>query len=233
MKNPSFTELTAELQSGAAKRFLALTNNGPAALPAFHDWFDVFAHAARRKFSPHCRYLSTEYFRTSRILRGALDAEIAGFHPDVALVLVSGTEYEDGGVPFDPAETADNLHAIGRTLRTAGCVPVFMTYYGIDDHGNPPEVLRHVRGNMERVRQAAADCGAGLIDHTRRWDRLQQCYPALYRSLMADPLHANPEGYTLMGVDIVRAFGAPLDRGLSPQLDRVLALQELLDAIAE
>jgi hypothetical protein len=70
-----------------------------------------------------------------------------------------------------------------------------------------------------------------LVDHHRRWEPLRLQHLELYRELMQDPLHVNPLGNMLMGLDLIRAFGAQLEDEQEIYCTRGRLFQKILDAL--
>lgn len=227
-----FADMTARLQAGKQQRFISLTNNGSASLPTLYYWFDIFAKAIRRKYGAKHQFLNTDYYKNTSILLDKLDSDGAFFRPDMAIVLIGGTELDGADNRIMPLETtAANLRTIHRRLGDAGCATVFMTYYLPDPDKVEPGRMNHIRECMDLVRAAAAETGSGLIDHMSRWEKLRAACPQIYHLMMQDPAHVNASGNLLMALDMARYFDAPAPVGLSHELDDALALQELIDRL--
>ena len=127
------------------------------------------------------------------------------------------------------ATTAANLRKIQRRMQDAECQTVFMTYYAPDPERVEKNRMQHFYDCMDLVRQAAADTGAGLIDHLHRWELLRQNCPQTYQLLLRDELHQNDRGNMLMALDMARCFKAPVPVGMSKEIDDAMAVQELAD----
>ncbi|OQA81797.1 MAG: hypothetical protein BWY31_03669 [Lentisphaerae bacterium ADurb.Bin242] len=52
---------------------------------------------------------------------------------------------------------------------------------------------------------------AMLNDNYSRWDKLRLKNPQLYRLLMRDSLHVNPDGNCVIELDLIRKFGLLLN----------------------
>jgi hypothetical protein len=225
-----FADMTARLQSGKPQRFIALTNNGSSSFPTLYYWFDIFAKAIIRKYSTKHQFLNTDYYKNTTILLNKLDTDGTYFQPDMAIVLIGGTELEGPDNRKIPPETiAANLRAIHHLLQEANCATVFMTYYLHDSDKVEPSRMNHICECMDIVRSAALETGAGLIDHMCRWEKLRTACPQSYQLLMQDSLHANARGNLVMALDMARYFDAVVPVGLSRELDDALAVQELMD----
>lgn len=230
MSSTIFADMTARLQSGKPQRFIALTNNGSASFPALYYWFDIFAKAIIRKYSAKHQFLNTDYYKNTAILLNKLDTDGAYFQPDMAIVLIGGTELDGtDSSPMSPENTAANLRAIHSYLLEANCATVFMTYYLPDPDKVELSRMNHICECMDLVRLAALETGGGLIDHMCRWEKLRAACPQSYQLLMQDPLHANERGNLVMALDMARYFDAAVPVGLSRELDDALAVQELMD----
>ena len=84
---------------------------------------------------------------------------------------------------------------------------------------------------MGTVRKVARDTAVPLVDHLRRWEPLRRQHPELFRSLMLDPLHTNPLGNMVMGLDLVRAFGVRLSEEAQAACAQGVMYQRVLDAL--
>jgi hypothetical protein len=84
---------------------------------------------------------------------------------------------------------------------------------------------------MELVRRVTRETTAPLIDHHQRWEPLRQQHLELYREPMQDPLHVNPLGNMLMGLDLIRSFGARLAEEQELACARGRLFQKILDAL--
>ena len=230
MNNSDFAGMTQQLRAGKPQRFIALTNNGGATFPVMYYWFDVFSKAVRRQYGQQYFFLNTSYYKNTSIMLDKFDSDFVFFHPNIAVILIGGTEMEDPDNTFMPLETtAKNLREIHRRLKDINCDAIFMTYYQLDVDKVDGTFMRHFCDNMNTVRAVAAETGASLIDHLRRWELLRAVCPQTYQLLMHDTLHPNARGHMLMAMDMARYFEAAAPVGLSTEIDDVLAVQALLD----
>lgn len=232
MKDNVFETVAGRLRDGKKQRFIALTNNGSGGLPLCYYWFDLFAKAVYRNFGAKHQFLNTDYYKNTSTLLEGYERDGADFRADVALVLIGGTEMSVSDNAQMPRElTAANLRQIHRRLLDDGVLTVFMTYYAPDPERVDKGFMDHFYGSMDLVREAAAETGAGLIDHLHRWELLRRNHPLIYQSMMQDSLHANHRGNMLMALDMARYFDVAVPSGLSSGIDDGLAIQQLADRL--
>jgi hypothetical protein len=82
---------------------------------------------------------------------------------------------------------------------------------------------------MQIVRDVAAAHDVALLDNLPRWELLRGRELDEFRSLMLDPCHVNRRGNMLWGLDVCRAFEAPLSDVNVPALAAALPLQRKID----
>ncbi|MPM24816.1 hypothetical protein SDC9_71302 [bioreactor metagenome] len=93
-----------------------------------------------------------------------------------------------------------------------------------------PDWAANYHKYSDLVREIA---GPMLNDNLKRWERLRKANPKAYRLLMRDPLHVNPVGNAVIGLDLIRMLDLTLpDENLPWIRDGVFA-QYCLDLLAE
>ena len=166
---------------------------------------------------------------TTRNLLTRFDEDVALYRPQVVSVTVGGNDSMPGrGISLK--EFGHNLRLLAGQIQALGAVAVLQTYYSADLDALPPGCT--FLECMQVVRDAAAASGAALIDHLARWEPLRVQHPQEFRALMVDALHVNPLGNMVLGLDLVRRFGAHL---VDPELSfcaEGFRVQQLMDAVA-
>ena len=200
--------ILARLRSEPHTRIVAFgSSNTERRIPGLHwfDWLDLgLKHTYGRVF--HCINAGLGG-DTVRGLLGRFERDVALYQPHVVLVTIGGNDSNPAN-GIDEAEYSAGLRVLADRIGGLGARTIFQTYYAADivalgpEHG--PAFLRF----MEIVRQVAADTGAALIDHHRRWERLRLRHFQRYQALMIDALHVNALGNMLLGLDLMRAFEA-------------------------
>ncbi len=167
---------------------------------------------------------------TTRDLLARFDEDVALYQPHVVFVTIGGNDAKpDSGIDEEAFQA--NLRELERRIRDLDAIPVFQTYYAADVEGLGPAHGTRFLAFMTVVRRAALGTSSILVDHHRRWEPLRQQHVDLYRELMQDPLHVNPLGNMLMGLDLIRAFGAQLAEEQATFCARGLLFQRILDAL--
>lgn len=165
--------------------------------------------------------------------RGLLDRfgeDVALYQPHVVFVTIGGNDSNpQSGI--DDGEFHDNLCELVRRIHTIEAAAVLQTYYSADierlDGRHGEAFLRF----MDVICEAAAQAGAHLVDHHRRWEPLRAARIDEYRALMIDPLHVNSLGNMLMGLDLIRVFRARLDDAQWDHCAQGRRYQLLLDTL--
>jgi ADP-ribose pyrophosphatase YjhB (NUDIX family)/lysophospholipase L1-like esterase len=167
---------------------------------------------------------------TTRGLLQRFDEDVALYQPHVVFVTIGGNDSKpESGIDDD--EFHDNLLELARQIRMLGAAVVLQTYYSADIERLEPRHGQAFLRFMDVVRQTAAETGADLVDHHRRWEPLRAARIEEYRELMIDPLHVNSLGNMLVGLDLIRAFRARLDDAQWQYCARGRRYQLLLDAL--
>ena len=161
------------------------------------------------------------------------DRDCALFKPNIVIVTIGGNDSNpDRGIT--PGMFREDLETLaGKIDCLDDAVLVFQTYYALDAEKFSVKErgwAESFPAYMQIVREVAAAGGYTLIDHQARWEKLKKNEPALYRSLMRDPKHLNPLGNMVLGLDVLRAFGAGLYGELPVQCAAGVKLQGQMDS---
>ncbi|MCU0519517.1 MAG: GDSL-type esterase/lipase family protein [Anaerolineae bacterium] len=228
----SISTIIERLQTKPRTRFVAFgSSNTERRLHDLH-WFDWLELGLAQTYGRVHTFINTGVGGdTTPGLLARFDEDVAAYQPHVVLITIGGNDSKpDSGI--DEEAFGDNLRRLDRQVRDLGAVPVFQTYYSADIQGlGAPHGTRFL-AFMATVRRVAAEDRAPLVDHLRRWERLRTQHVGLYRELMQDPLHVNPLGNMVMGLDLIRTFGAQLAEEQQTYCTRGLLFQRILDALA-
>lgn len=147
---------------------------------------------------------------TSRGLLLRFDEDVALYQPHIVFITVGGNDAKpDSGI--DAKEFQRNLHQLHTNVQGLGARVIFQTYYSADVVGLEQAHGSRFLAFMDVIREVAAETGAILVDHHRRWEPLRLRYFATYQRMMIDPLHVNALGNMVMGLDLMRVFKTALD----------------------
>jgi lysophospholipase L1-like esterase len=227
--------LTARLSSGPMTRIVAFgssnTERGGHSAGRY-NWFDWFDLALRQRYGRVHHVVNAGVSgETTRELLGRFERDVAIYAPHLVFVTIGGND-SNPGRSLDADEFRRNLAAVIARLRALpDCVPALQTYYSCDLERMDAVHAQRFTEYMQIVRAVARDTTVALVDNLARWERLRHADVAAYRELMRDPMHVTPLGNLLWGLDLARAFGAPLTSGAAPGIEGGLRVQARLDAL--
>ncbi len=168
---------------------------------------------------------------TTRGLRQRFDRDVALYQPHAVFITIGGNDANpQSGI--DDSEYRDSLLELERRIHALGATPVFQTYYSADVERMDPEHGNAFLRFMDVIRAVATETGTILIDHHRRWEPLRIQHVDEYRKLMIDPLHVNPLGNMLIGLDLLRVFHLRLEDAQQRHCIEGLEYQRMLDDLA-
>lgn len=198
------------------------------------DWLDSGIHWTYGR----CHYVFNTGIggQTSRAIRQRFETDALILQPNIIFITCGGNDCAPGnGVSLD--EFRDNLTVMARTGQALDdCRVVLQTYYSADierlEAGGQTERAAAFPKYMQAVRDVAADTGAHLIDHLKRWEPLRLARVDDYRALMEDDFHLNATGQAVFGLDILSHFGV---KTLAPSIqadgDEANRYRRLLDEL--
>jgi lysophospholipase L1-like esterase len=160
---------------------------------------------------------------TAAGLRARVDEDVLTIQPHFVIITIGGNDFFQRR-PLEQFE--DDLRSLHATLRGAGAVVAFQTYYAF-----LPEAGEGLGDYMNAVRNVAAASGAGLIDQYAWFLRLRDHDLPRYREIMLDGAHLKPAGNALFGTMAARVCGAydPVypDEMKRPVAERLAILDQL------
>lgn len=160
------------------------------------------------------------------------DRDVALFQPHLVIVTTGGNDCNPvNGI--SPEAFARHLEELVRRVRALpGCAPLLQTYYSFDVAAMSEEAerARLFPTYMEVIRQVSAVEEVALVDHLPRWERLRRNDLVTYRRMMRDPMHLNPLGNMVFGLDLLRYLGVRVSGETEVRCREGLEIQHLLDA---
>lgn len=224
-------EVRARFRAGQRTRLLAFgSSNTEHFLPGMH-WFDCLELGLRERWGRVHTCINTGIGgNTAGQMLARFEEDAALYQPHLVLITVGGNDsFPENGVPIETYRA--NLLELHRRFVALGAAVVFQTYYAPDPERQPG--LDSFYAYMAVVREVARETGAGLVDHLARWEPFRVAHPQDYKPLMEDAFHLNRRGNAVVGVDLARAFGAPLG-GANPTFwAEALRIQGLMDQLQD
>ena len=201
-----------------------------------HNWLGWLEVGLRDRFGRvHHAINAGVSGETSRDMLARFDRDVAHYRPHVVIITTGGNDC-DPVHDLSKEEFEQNLRElVARCRALADCEVILQTYYAIDVASmyDEPERAGRFPEYMDSVRKVAATEEVFLFDHFPRWERLRAQNYAIYQSLMRDALHLNPRGNMVMGIDVLRNFGAPAMGETAAQCARGLAVQAEMDRLEQ
>lgn len=196
-------------------------------------WFDYIEMGFNNRFGADAGLFLNAGVggNTSSQLLARLDRDIASFRPHLTIVTCGGNDANPAR-EISRERFAANLRELARRLNELGSRVIFQTYYACDLEMLEPAYAENIPLYMQLIREAAAATGSGLQDNFARWELLRRNDPALYRLLMIDALHVNPDGNMVIGLDWMRRLELPLLPEKLAGCATGLWVRKLLDVMA-
>lgn len=167
---------------------------------------------------------------TSRELLQRFDEDVAFYQPHVVFITIGGNDSKpDSGI--DAEEFRRHLLELYGRIQALDARTIFQTYYSADVVGLGEAHGMRFLAFMDIIREVAAEAGALLVDHHRRWEPLRMCDADTYRRMMIDPLHVNALGNMVLGLDLLRVFQVQLDGAQQQFCAEGLRIQQQMDAL--
>jgi lysophospholipase L1-like esterase len=220
------------LQQGQKTRIVAFgSSNTERHIHSVH-WLDWLELGIRNTYGRIHTCINTGLCGdTTRGLLQRFDDDVALYQPHVVFVTIGGNDSSPTS-GISNAEFQNNLRQLAAQIRALEAYVIFQTYYSADIVGLGPEHGGRFLQFMDSIRRVAADTQSILVDHHRRWEYLRKQKFEDYQQLMRDPLHVTALGNMLLGLDLVRAFGANLDETQRAACVEGIRYQQLLDRLA-
>ncbi|GHB94921.1 SGNH/GDSL hydrolase family protein [Cerasicoccus arenae] len=227
--HPHIEWLTKRFARNKLTRLLAFgSSNTERRLPGMH-WFDCLDLAIQQGYGRPHRFINTGIGgETTRELLARFEQDAAFYQPHAVFITIGGND-SNPAKEMDASEFEGNLKELHRRFTAMDTRVIFQTYYAVNSDGSEHYVK--FEAFMDIVRRVAADTDSALIDHFARWTPLRLKHPEIYLPLMIDAFHVNYHGNQVMGVDLARSFGQPLNHD-SGHWDEALRIQQLMDQLS-
>ena len=195
-----------------------------------HNWFDWLDVGLRHRYGRvhHCINVGISG-ETTRDLLGRLERDVIFYQPHAVIVTIGGNDSNPERA-MSATEFRANLEEITtRILALPSCVPILQTYYSFDGQRIEKRHAAQFLEFMKIVREVAEAQNVPLLDNLPRWEKLRLHDVSAFRDLMRDPCHVNALGHAVWGLDVCRAFGAPLTAQAVPALNEAVKMQRRFD----
>jgi lysophospholipase L1-like esterase len=171
------------------------------------QWFD-YVELGFKNISHKCgQFINSGVSgNTTADLLARFDNELAFYKPHLVILTIGGND--SNPLRNIDAETyRANLSLLHKKITELGSELVFQTYYACDiDRIENKEHVAKMLEYMQIVRDSGKALNCPVVDHYARWDKLRKHDVEIYRYLMRDPMHVNPLGSTVLGLDLLDFF---------------------------
>ncbi|MDD3695564.1 MAG: SGNH/GDSL hydrolase family protein [Lentisphaeria bacterium] len=243
MKDFSQLKVFQRIAAGEQVRVMALGSSNTERFMVGTHWFDYvqigFTHKFRRWTQDRQSVDNPALFlnagisnHTTAELLQRFDRDVSPFSPDL-LILTAGINDANPSRAVKLQQTKSNLAELRSRVEQLGGEVIFQTYYSADIEAlqkTSPGWADNYALYTEAIRLVAGDM---LNDNHRRWERLRKSNVRLYRLLMRDPLHINPLGNAVMGLDLMRRLKLELPDENLPWIRDGLFAQYSMDLLEE
>jgi hypothetical protein len=223
--------LSNNLKQGVFTRMVAFGSSNTERCRVGMHWFDCFELACRTTFGTHIACINSgRSGDTTRDLLERLDRDCLDYRPGLVFITIGGNDAKPERL-ISIAEYERNLRTLIGRLQAAGSEVVVQTYYAFDVAGISAEHAAAFFEFMEIARVVSRGTNCMLIDHLVRWEHVRTKAYSVFKGLMNDPMHVNPAGNLVIGLDVARAFSLVLPD--DPYLREARATQALFDQLAD
>jgi len=231
------TRIIRRLETESITRIVALGSSNTELAhhsEGHHNWFGWLDVGLRDRFGRvHHAINAGVSGETSRDMLARFERDVAHYRPHIVIITTGGNDCSPEH-DLSRDEFEGNLRTLTARCRAIDdCLVVMQTYYSFDLAAMADEPVRARRfpEYMESVREVAGDSGAILFDHLVRWERLRLQNHTTYRALMRDPMHLNPLGNMVLGLDALRHFGVEVIGETAEQCAKAIEVQVLMDEL--
>ncbi|MBO5723417.1 MAG: SGNH/GDSL hydrolase family protein [Lentisphaeria bacterium] len=232
MKKVTELSVFEKVREGGKVRVEAFgSSNTERRIPGMH-WLDILELGLKpfwRGGLGECINAGVGGDTTARMLE-RFERDVAFYKPDLVIVTAGGN---DSNPPrnISREEYRANLLTIHQKISSWGGEVIFQTYYACKLEFLSDAMAENMIFNMQQVREVARITGSALVDHFQRWERLRHQEYGLYTLLMKDNMHVNDIGNSVLGLDLLRSFGAELPSEFKETFTAGLFAQKVLDAL--
>ncbi len=233
--HPFFTQLIQRFRTEPLTRIVAFGSSNTERAEhceGAHNWFDWLDVGLRHRYGRvhHCINVGISG-ETTRDLLSRLERDVARYQPHAVIVTIGGNDSNPDRDMSADEFRANLLEITARLVALPNCMPILQTYYSFD--GPQIEALHAAQflEFMQIVRDVAEVKNVPLLDNLPRWELLRAQDVEAFRGLMRDPCHVNALGHAVWGLDVCRAFSAPLTAQAVPALTEAVAIRRRLDEL--
>jgi len=195
-----------------------------------HNWFDWLDVGLKHRYGRVHHCINTGISgETTRELLARFERDVAFYQPHAVIVTIGGNDANPIKAMSADEYRANLVELVTRLHRLPDCTVILQTYYSFDGERIDPVHAEQFLAFMQIVRDVAAETDVALLDNLRRWEMLRARDVEAFRALMRDPCHVNHLGHAVWGLDVCRAFAAPLTPQAVPALAEALPIQRRLD----
>ena len=229
----SITRLIARLHAEPLTRLVAFGSSNTERAEhceGAHNWFDWLDVGLKHRYGRVHHCINTGISgETTRELLARFERDVAFYQPHAVIVTIGGNDANPTKEMSADEYRANLMELVARLRRLSDWVPILQTYYSFDAPQIDPVHAEQFLAFMQIVREVAATTDVALLDNLSRWELLRARDVEAFRALMRDPCHVNRLGHAVWGLDVCRAFAAPLTAQAVPALADALPIQRQLD----
>ena len=230
------------IAEGKVVHVLALGSSNTEHFMVGAHWFDYVGMGLMHKYrkwtedrlsvatTALCLNAGTSNHTTGELL-ARFDRDVAPFKPDLVIV-TAGINDANPSRNVSQQQFRRNLEEIRNRVHSLDGEVLFQTYYACDierlAEKNSGWAANYVP-YTDIVREVAGDY---LNDNFTRWERLRKYDVTTFRLLMRDPLHLNPIGNAVIGLDLVRLLDLKLPEENLPWICGGVFARECMDLLA-
>lgn len=195
-------------------------------------WFDFVELGFRLHFGKGCgTFINTGIGGdTTKMMLDRFDRDVKRYTPDLVIITAGGNDCNPN-FGITPEMYYENLCELHRRITDFGGQVLLQTYYSCQFEYLLKEQAEGFVKNMQMIRVAAQNLECALHDNFARWETLRKEYNSLYNSLMVDSMHVNPDGNSVIGLDLLRSFNVEIPEQFRSSFRTGYFIQKLLDNI--
>ncbi len=206
-----FNEIVEKAGGRGKIRILAFgSSNTERFIPGTH-WFDCLDLAIQARHGRiHTCINNGVGGETAGDLLRRFDGDAAFYRPQMAFITIGGNDANpEKNISRDTYR--QNLLDLYAGFKKIGTFVIFQTYYAPIRGQISIEHYSKFLEFMQTVRDVAEETDSGLIDHLSLWIPFCTKNPARHGELMNDAFHVNHTGNLVLGLNVARQFGLPLN----------------------
>lgn len=147
---------------------------------------------------------------TTRGLLTRLERDVLELKPHFVFITIGGND-SNPEQEMSSVEFKDNLQKLVTTMKQNKIQVCLQTYYEILEKQMTTAHYKKFIEFMQLIRDVSSENNCFLIDQLPNWQKLYQKDKTEYINLMEDPMHLNPKGNLLFGLELCRQLTIPVD----------------------